>query len=138
MKVKDAASSAAKWSSRASAAGQAYSDGVSNPRSPWAASTEAAAPAYGAGVQAAVSNGRFAKGVAAAGDAKWQANSKSKGVQRYPQGVQQAQSAYQSGVAPYLSALGSIQLPPRGPKGDPGNVNRVSAIATALRKIKTG
>jgi hypothetical protein len=138
VKVKDAGASAAKFAQRAGAAGQAYSDGVSNPKNPWAASTQAASQTYATAVTQAVADGRFAKGVSAAGDGKWQANAKGKGAQRYPQGAQAAQGAYQQGVAPYLQTLGSITLPPRGPKGDPGNVNRVQAIATALRNQKLG
>jgi hypothetical protein len=138
MKVKDAGTAAAKFVSRAGAAGQAYTDGVQNPKRPWAASTEAAANTYATAVTQAVSDGRFTKGVARAGDSKWQTNAKNKGAQRYPQGVQQGQAAYQAGVGPYLSALSSTDLPPRGPKGDPNNVQRVLKIAQTLRAVKLG
>lgn len=138
MKVKSAADSATKFVQRASAAGPAYSAGVQSPKNPWAASTTAAANTYATAVTQAVADQRFQKGVTKAGDAKWQANSSGKGAQRYPTGIQGAQSAYQNGVQPYLSALASIQLPARGPKGDPNNVQRVQAIATALRALKTG
>jgi hypothetical protein len=138
VKVKDAATSAAKFVQRASAAGPAYTAGVQSPKNPWAASTVAAANTYSTAVTQAVADNRFQKGVTKAGDQKWAANSAGKGAQRYPQGVQGAQNAYQTGVQPYLSALAGVQLPPRGPKGDPNNTQRVAAIATALRAIKVG
>lgn len=138
MKVKSATDSAAKFVQRAAAAGPAYAAGVQNPKNPWAASTVNAKQTYATAVTQAVADGRFEKGVAAAGDAKWSANAQGKGAQRYPQGVQAGQQAYQNGVGPYLQTLSSIQLPARGPKGDPNNVQRVSAIATALRAQKLG
>ena len=61
-----------------------------------------------------------------------------KGPARFAQGVQIAQPAYQEGVAKYLQVISATALPPRGPKGDPRNLQRVSVLATALRKAKTG
>jgi hypothetical protein len=138
MQVKDAASVAAKWSARAGAAGGDYAKGVQNTTKDWAADTAQAAPAWAAGVQTAVASGAFAKGVNAAGTAKWKGKSSSVGAARYPQGVAAAQPFYQAGIGPVLQALSAINLPPRGPKGDPGNIQRVTAVTTALRKLKTG
>jgi hypothetical protein len=136
--VKDAATVAAKWSQRASAAGAAYTAGVNGTQKDWATDTAAAAPSWGAGVQAAVSNGSFARGVQAAGTAKWKTKAANVGAARYPQGVTAAQPYYQAGITQVLQVLSGLTLPARGPKGDPGNINRVSAVTTALRKMKTG
>lgn len=138
MKVKDAATSAAKWSQNAQNAVGSYKAGVQAPKNPWQASTVAAAQTYATAVTQAVSDGRFSKGVQNAGDGKWQTNSVNKGGVRYGPGVQASQNAYQTNIAPVLSTLSSITLPPRGPKGDPNNVQRVTAIATALRAQKLG
>ena len=138
MKVKDQSASAAKWASRAAAAGPAYTAGVQSPKAPWAASTAAAAPNWAAGVQTAVTNGRFAAGVNKAGDAKWQSNAVTKGSQRFTQGVQGAAPNYQTGFAPYMAALSGATLPPRFPKGDPGNANRSAFVATLLHNKKMG
>lgn len=138
MQVKSADAVATKWAARAGAAGGDYTTGVQNTQKDWAADTAAAAGAWGAGVQAAVGNGSFAKGVNAAGTAKWKAKATSVGAARYPQGVAAAKPFYQTGIGPVLQTLQSITLPPRGPKGDPGNLNRVAVIDTALRKLKTG
>jgi hypothetical protein len=138
LQVKDAATVAAKWSTRAGAAGGDYQKGVNNTQKDWATDTAAAAPAWAAGVQTAAANGSFAKGVNAAGTAKWKAKAANVGAARYPQGIAAAQPFYQTGIAPVLQVLQGITLPPRGPKGDPGNLNRVTIVAQALRKMKTG
>jgi hypothetical protein len=138
LQVKDAATVAAKWTQRASAAGAAYTAGVNGTQKDWASDTAAAAPAWAAGVAQAASNGSFAKGVNAAGTAKWKAKAANVGAARYPQGVQAATQYYQTGITSVLQVLAGLSLPARGPKGDPGNLNRVSVVTTALRKMKTG
>lgn len=138
LKVKSLDAIAAKWSQRASAAGQAYTDGVKNPKNDWASSTAAAAQNWATGVQNAVSDGRFAKNVTAAGDAAWQAGAINKGSQRYAPGVQGAQGKFANGFSKFAQVLQGINLPPRMPKGDPGNYLRAQAVGTALRKAKLG
>lgn len=136
MNIKGADVIAKKYATRGGAAAQDYSDGVKNPRQPWAASTISAAATYAAGVQQSISNGSFVKGVNNAGDEKWSRKATTVGAQRYGPGVQAAQSDYSKGVAPYLQVLASLTLSPRGPKGDPGNIQRVNQIAQALRAKK--
>ena len=137
-KTKDAASVAAKWGRRTASAGQEYLEGVQNPRVSWSAAARAAQPAYNAGVQAAIARGAFEKGVAAAGDATWAAGATDKGPARFSEGVQIGTPAYQEGVGRVLQTINSVALPPRGPTGSPQNIQRVAAIAMALRKLKTG
>lgn len=134
--TKDINTISSKWSTRAQAAGADYTAGVKSTSVDWAGATAAAAESWGQGVAQAVSDGRFAKGVTAAGTAKWQAAASSKGAQRYPQGVAGAQSNYQSGFAPYLSVIQNTTLPPRSPRGSPNNIQRVSAITAALHNKK--
>lgn len=134
--IKPLASIVTKYVQRASAAGQAYIDGVNNPKQDWAQSTAASAQSWAAGVQAAITDGRFVNGVNSAGDAKWAQKSTSIGAQRYPSGVTAGQQAYSTGIQPFLQALSALNLPPRGPKGDPANTNRVTAVDTALRNLK--
>lgn len=128
----------AKWVRRASSATQEFSDGVANPRNDWAQATLAAAPAQAAGVQQAIAEGRFSKGVSKAGSAKWAAKAAGKGAARFSSGVTDAESDYSAGVQPYLEVIERTQLPPRGPKGDPKNFQRVIVIANALRNKKLG
>jgi hypothetical protein len=136
IQIKSADAIAKKYAARGSAAGSDYTAGVQNPRQDWNAATIAAAPNFAAGVQAAIGNGSFAKGVNAAGTAKWQRKAAGVGAQRFGPGVQAAQGDYMNGVSPYLQVLAGLSLPPRGPKGDPGNIQRVAAVAAALRAKK--
>lgn len=138
LQVKDAATVAKKWSQRAGAAGADYAAGVNGTTKDWAQDTAAAAPSWAAGVQAAAANGSFAKGVNAAGTAKWKQKAANVGAARYPQGVAAAQPFYQTGIQAVLATLSAITLPARGPKGDPSNIERVRIVTTALRKMKTG
>lgn len=125
----------AKYVARASVAGQAYTDGINNPRRPWAASTAAAAQTWATGVSTAVADGRFAKGVNAAGDATWSQKATTLGAQRYGPGVTAGQNKYSANLQPFLTALSNLTLPPRLPKGDPGNIARVQAVDNTLRAL---
>jgi len=135
--TKSIQTSSDKWVRRAGQSAQDYKQGVLNPRTSWQEATENAAEAQAAGVQEAIADGRFAKGVAAAGNTKWQAKAASKGADRFGPGVQAGKSDYERGFAPYQAVLSSLTLPPRGAKGDPRNLERVRAVAEALREAKT-
>jgi len=132
------ANAGSRWARKAAGASEDYASGVQSPRADWQASTLAAAPAQAAGVQAAIARGSFARGVQAAGTAKWQSRAVKLGTSRFAQGVSEGVSDYEKGVAPFLQVIEGVTLPPRGPKGDPRNLERVKAIATALRAKKVG
>lgn len=138
MQVKSADVVTKKWAANAQAAGGNYQAGVTGTQKDWAQDTAAAAGSWAQGVSTASANGSFAKGVNAAGTAKWKAAAAGKGAQRYPQGVQAATPMYQNAIGPVLQVLQGVNLPPRSAKGDPGNLQRVAAITTALRRYKTG
>jgi hypothetical protein len=138
MQVKSADAVAKKWAARAGAAGADYSAGVNGTTKDWATETGNASAAWQAGVTTAAGNGSFKKGVDRVGTGKWKAKASSVGAQRYPAGVQAATPFYQTGIGPVLQTLAALTLPPRGPKGDPGNLNRVRVVTEALRKLKTG
>ncbi len=139
MKVKDLGQAAKKFSTNAQAGSANYASGVQNNQS-WAANTQAAAPTWAQGVSSAASNGRFAKGVAKAGQAKWQGNSVSKGQSRFQQAVSrpQAQQNWQAGFSLYAAVIAGITKPPKGVRGSPGNYAVVQAIGDALHKAKAG
>jgi len=136
--IKSTAISADKWVRRAGQAGPDYARGVQNPRTSWQDATTAAAESQAAGVQQAIAEGRFEKGVAAAGNAKWQRKATTVGAQRFGPGVAAAKGDYEAGFSPFAAVIQGVQLPPRGPKGDPRNYERVSAIGTALHEAKKG
>jgi hypothetical protein len=129
---------ARKWASVTPQRSADYEAGVQDPKSSWASATAAAVEAWKTGVQSAIQEGRFAKGVAKAGDAAWQAGAVEKGVQRWGPGVALAESKYQQGFAPYQAAIARTTLPPRYARRDPRNMARVTAIVDALRKVKSG
>lgn len=138
IKVKDAATAASKFVQRAQAAAPDYAKGVAGAGATWQAHSAAASDAWGAGVQSAVANGRFTKGINRVGGAKWETAASTKGAQRYPQGVAGAGPNWQANTGPYLDTIASLTLPPRRPKGDPGNFQRAQMVADALRKKKVG
>ena len=125
-----------KWARRAQAAAPEYTAGVASPRTDWAQATVAAADAQAAGVQEAIAAGRFAREVRKAGTAKQQAAAMGKGAQRYSPGVSGAKADYNAGFAPYAQLLSSISLPTKGAAGAAGNLERVRAVADALRAKK--
>lgn len=129
---------AAKWKRRAESAGQEYTEGVNSTTRNWEAASAAAEGAYKAGVADAASRGAFGVGVKRAGNAKWKRKAADVGSQRYAPGVAAAEQDYQANVGPYLDVISRTDLPPRGPAGSPGNLQRVNALATALRAAKTG
>lgn len=136
--TKSGAATAEKWSRVTPMRSEDYKTGVMNPRAPWAASATAAAQRYQEGVNAGIQRQGYQKGIAGAGDQKWQRKSAEKGPQRFAEGVQLSTGDYQAGVQPYLDVIAATALPPRFAKGDPRNVERVRVLSAALRKRKTG
>lgn len=135
-KIKESAVISSKWARRAGNASDEYLQGVQNPRVDWATATAAAEKAYEDGIQKSVARKAFGKGVKKAGSTKWQNAAIEKGPDRYRTGVQLGQAAYEEGFAPFRAAIASLNLPARGAKGDPKNIDRVRAVAEALHKKK--
>lgn len=129
---------AARWAQRTAAATGDYQAGVASPRVSWSQATVAAKEAHKAGINAALAAGSFEKGVQRAGDGKWSAAAQGKGAERFGPGAAAGVQDYATGVAKFLQVIESTPLPPRGPKGDPRNIQRVAVLAAALRKAKTG
>jgi hypothetical protein len=127
-----------KWKRRAGSAGEEYRVGVETTPASWSAAAKAAKDAYKAGVTEAANQGRYERGIDAAGDGKWKDRAAKLGPSRFAQGVQESESAYSNGVGPVLQAIGSVDLPPRGPVGSEGNYARTAAIGRALRALRVG
>jgi hypothetical protein len=134
--VKDISAIAKKFVARAGVAAGDYSAGVQGTQKDQAALAIAAKDSWAAGVQAAVANGSFVRGLTKSGTAKWKANSAGIGAQRYAPGVANAQTAYANGFAPYLQVLSGLTLSQRYPRGDPRNTQRVIDVNTALNKAR--
>jgi hypothetical protein len=123
---------ARKWIERARVAGPEYEAGVSAPRTPWDAAAAAAEGIWREAVTRAATEGRFGAGVKAAGLAKWQTRAKAKGPSRFAEGVAIAEPDFRAGWQPIRAAIEAAQLPARGPKGSPGQVQRFAAMRDAL------
>ncbi len=123
-----------RWSRRAAAAQVDYGNGVQAASGRWQPAAAAGAQNYATGVQAAIAAGSFAKGIQKAGDAKWVDRATKLGPARFAQGVQVAQPAYESGVAPIWQKVSALTLPPKGPRGSAQNYQRPALVAQEMRK----
>ncbi len=121
---------------RGALAGPAYGEGIRSPRKPWAQATRDGEDNWAAGVQAAIQSGSFGRGVQAAGDDKWMSRSLEVGQSRFVQGMSGAAEKWETGFAPYRTVLTNLTLTPRGPKGDPRNMERAAQVAAAMHAEK--
>jgi hypothetical protein len=136
--IKDVSRIAAKWARVAPQRTQDYTDGVGAPRRDWSAASAAAQDTHSTAMQRAATNKSYSKGVRAAGSAKWQTRALAKGPNRYAEGVSIGEPDYRAGFTPFAETIARTTLPPRFPKGDPRNLERVKAIALNLHAKKTG
>jgi hypothetical protein len=136
IRVKDTNALAKKFVQRAQAGAPDYKAGVESTGQDWETGARNGAENFKQAVVEAANAGRFEKGIARAGAAKWSTRAATLGAQRYPTGVGAAEGDWSRGSQPYLEAIRSTELPPRRPKGDPGNHARSQAIATRLRAVK--
>lgn len=138
IRIKDTASIAKKFATRAGQASNDYAQGVAGAGQDWQTNTLAAESNYEQGVTASIADKRFGKGVGAAGAQKYTENATKLGPQRFQTGVANAENAYARGVQPHLDAMKSLDLPPRGPKGSAQNQQRAQVVAARNRAIKLG
>ena len=140
-RVRDTATLAEKWARRAGAAAPDYEAGVRNPKNDWQQATLSARDAWRQGIQQAIQENRWETAIRATPTQEWQRKAAEKGPQRYAQGVQLARDEWARAWDPYRQVIEGVQLPPRGPRGDPNNIQRVAKIAQALhdaRRRRTG
>ena len=125
-----------KWVNRASVATEDYKSGVQNPRNSWAAATAAAENSYRDGVQQAITEKRFLKGVQKAGDSKWREGALTKGANRFASGVAMAKDRYATQMAKVVAVIESTTLDGRFAKGRAENYKRVQQMGMALNQAK--
>jgi len=136
--IKDLAAIRDKYARVTPQRAEDYANGIAAPKRDWAEATAAAEAAYTAGVQAAITRKAFGKGVRVAGTARWAGRAGTVGVERWGPGVMAGVDNYERGFAPYREVIQGVKLPPKYPKGDPRNYERVKAIGEALRKKAVG
>lgn len=136
--MKTAQQSSQKWVDRSGQASGDYVKGATETTKDQAALAAAAEPNYKAGVIAAANAGRYGAGVRKAGKQKWLDGVTKKGGNRFAEGVASASSDYATESARFDGARNAAASLPRGPKGSAGNLQRVAAVANALRAVRVG
>jgi len=126
----------AKWARVAGTSQEDYILGIQNPRRDWQKATADAEAIWERGIAQAVQRKSFGKGVNKAGTAKWQERALTLGPARWTEGINASLAAYEKGFSPFREVIIRTNLPPRGPKGDPKNIQRVAILADALHKEK--
>ena len=136
--IKSMAAIQEKWGRVTPTRTEDYTLGIKNPKRDWAKAATDAKESHKASMVAAASNDSYAKGIAKAGTATWQAKAMQKGPGRFAEGVVVGAPDYGAGFAPYADVIKATTLTPRFPKGDLRNLDRVKVITQALRKKKMG
>ena len=136
--MKSAQAVAQKFVNRASGASGDYVEGAKTTSKDQNARAIASAEVHKQATLQALNEGRFAAGLRRAGKDSWLNGVEKKGGIRYGDGVANSQEKYAVNSGRYDSARGAAESIPRGVKGSPANLQRVSAVVTALRKQKVG
>ena len=110
--------------------------GLRDPKKNWHEHTLAASEAWRGGVEGAIARDGFAKGVGAVDQSDYLDPALKLGVKRYRDGVTYGVPKYGTKFAPFRDVIAATILPPRGPVGDPANVERVRIMAAALHDAK--
>lgn len=136
--MKTAQQSAQKFVERAGAASGDYVEGAQRTTKDQSANAIAGKANYVAGVQAAITAGRYEKGLQKSGKAGWIKGITDKGANRFAEGVASGSVKYAQNSGAYDTARGAADSLPRGPKGSEANFARAKAVGQALRKQKVG
>jgi hypothetical protein len=136
IKVKDPTTVANKWSTRAQGAVNDYAAGAASPKQSQSGSAIAAASLWQQAVQAPAALAAFTSGLSKSGDQGWLQGVNTKGKARYAGGITAGMSKFQTNITPFLQAIASVTLPPKGLRGSAQNIQRVAAIAAALHSLK--
>ena len=103
-----------------------YQSGTQGKGSDWQRGATGAANNYAAGVQKSLAEGAFAKGVQRASASRYDEGVRTKGVANWPTGMQLAENRYIEGVQPFTGLWDATLPTPRGPKGSPANLARMT------------
>jgi hypothetical protein len=136
--AKSASASAGKYVERAGAASGDYVSGAASTSKDQSSLAIAGKANWAAGIQAAITGGRYEKGLQASGKSGWLKGIQDKGANRYAEGVSSGASKYATNSGKYDGARSAADSLPRGPKGSEANFARAKAVGQALRKAKIG
>ena len=138
--AKSANTAVLKWQARAGAAASDYVEGAKDTDKDQAARAIASKAIYQQALNESFTRDAYAKGLSKSGKSGWLAGVEQKGANNFAGGVssEMARSKYTTNSGRYDSARRAADALPRGPKGSAANLNRVSAVANALRAAKVG
>lgn len=138
LKIKSASAIAKKWADVTPARSRQWEDEIkATSTDEYAAPAIAAAPIWEQAVMEAAARDGYAKGVADKAE-KWKRKALAVGTARFGPGVRAAESDQAAGFAPYREVIAGLTLPPRGPRGAPGNYERVREVGEALHNKRVG
>ena len=136
--MKSVAQTVSRWSTGASGAQQAYTDGINGTSVDVMQRAVAAAPAAVRNYTAALTSGRYAAAVNnSGGTANWKAQAVKK-AGNYGTGIANGTDKFQSAMTKLLPFIESTVagLPARQPGNVQANIQRVAQLATALNAAK--
>lgn len=113
-----------------------YQQGVSNKGADWQRGAAAASGNYNAGIQKALADNAFSKGVQRASASRYDDGVRTKGVNNWPTGMQLAENRYVEGVQPFTNLWNSALPTQRGPKGSPQNLKRMTENVSRFQAAK--
>jgi len=126
--------SSEKFERRGRQAGKDYENGVSRVSdSDQQQATVKAADRWESGVQDAIQEDRFTQG-AENPNKSWQTAAIETGSSRFTSGVSEAGDVWEDAFQPFADTLESLNLEPRGPRGDQANYDRSQAVGEALNR----
>lgn len=138
IKIKSAAAIAKKWADVTPARSREWEAQIkATSTDEYAAPAIAAAPIWEQGVMEAAARGAYAKGIEDKAE-KWKRKALTVGPARYGPGVRAAEGDQAAGFAPYREVIAGLTLAPRGPRGAPGNYDRVREVGEALHAKRVG
>lgn len=136
--MKTAAESAKKFVQNAGAAVEFYTKGAESTQKDQSAAAIAAKGAYAAGVQKGIARGAYEKGLSKSGKQGWLTGVKTKGANRFGEGVAASSDRYATESGKYDGARQAGSNLPRGPRGSAENYTRSSTVGKALNALRVG
>jgi len=102
-----------------------YEQGTQGKGQEWESGARRGEDNYKTGVQRALQEGAFGKGVQRAGASRYEQGVQNKGVNNWPTGMQTAGDRYQEGVQPFTSLWDQELSTKRGARRSSANIQRV-------------
>mgnify|MGYP001617759330 CR=1 FL=1 len=134
MEVPSATDIANKWAEEGPKRSPYYEKNTAGKGGKQEANAVAASGNFKAAIQASDIDKRFRGGLKGKG-AKYERKIKDVGVSRFGPGITAAKADMEAGMGPVVTDLQGIDIDPRKPRGDPGNLTgRSNKVATELNK----